>query len=180
VRVRVQASLPCPVEEAWGTLLVWERQADWMLDADRVEVVGGLREGVGVRLAVRTRILGLPAFAEPMEVVGWDPPRALRLRHGGSLWERASGCSFPSRAGRGSCGSRTCVWGSPSSGGGGEALRSDTALADGPRRGGAPASGDRRGSGPVRTVRGASVGPKRGSPVDRAERPDVDPATLRT
>jgi hypothetical protein len=60
----------------------WERQADWMLDADRVEVVGDRREGVGVRLRVRTRILGLPAFTEPMEVVGWDPPRRLVLRHG--------------------------------------------------------------------------------------------------
>ena len=53
-----------------------------MLDADRVEVVSARREGVGVRLAVRTRILGLP-FTEAMEVTGWDPPRRLVLRHGG-------------------------------------------------------------------------------------------------
>lgn len=53
-----------------------------MLDADRVEVVSAHREGVGVRLAVRTRILGLPAFTEPMEVIGWEPPRRLVLRHG--------------------------------------------------------------------------------------------------
>jgi carbon monoxide dehydrogenase subunit G len=82
VRVRTQELLPCPPEEAWEILLAWERQADWMLDADRVEVVGERREGVGVRLLVRTRILGLPAFTEPMEVVGWDPPRRLVLRHG--------------------------------------------------------------------------------------------------
>ena len=54
-----------------------------MLDADRVEVVSQEREGVGVRLAVRTRILGLPAFTEAMEVTGWEPPRRLVLRHGG-------------------------------------------------------------------------------------------------
>jgi hypothetical protein len=82
VRVHVETSLPCPPDEAWAILLAWERQADWMLDADRVEVVGDRRDGVGVRLAVRTRILGLPAFNEPMEVVGWDPPRRLVLRHG--------------------------------------------------------------------------------------------------
>ena len=64
-------------------MLAWERQADWMLDADRVEVVSKQREGVGVRLAVRTRILGLPAFAEAMEVIGWEPPQRLVLRHGG-------------------------------------------------------------------------------------------------
>jgi hypothetical protein len=56
-----------------------------MLDADRVEVVSEHREGVGVRLAVRTRILGLPAFTEPMEVIGWEPPQRLVLRHGGPI-----------------------------------------------------------------------------------------------
>jgi hypothetical protein len=56
-----------------------------MLDADRVEVVSSHREGVGVRLAVRTRILGLPAFTEPMEVIGWEPPQHLVLRHGGLI-----------------------------------------------------------------------------------------------
>jgi hypothetical protein len=82
VQVRVGTTLPCTIEEAWATLLAWERQADWMLDADRVEVIGEQREGVGVRLAVRTRILGFPAFTDPMAVVGWDPPRRLVLRHG--------------------------------------------------------------------------------------------------
>jgi polyketide cyclase/dehydrase/lipid transport protein len=53
-----------------------------MLDADRVEVVSPRREGVGVRLEVRTRVLGLPAFTEPMEVTGWDPPHRLTIKHG--------------------------------------------------------------------------------------------------
>jgi hypothetical protein len=53
-----------------------------MLDADRVEVVSAIREGVGVRLAVRTRLFGVPAFTEPMEVTGWDRPRRITIRHG--------------------------------------------------------------------------------------------------
>jgi hypothetical protein len=77
--------LPCPPGEAWAVLTDWERQADWMLDADRVTVVSDVREGVGVRLAVRTRVLGIPAFTEPMEVTGWTPPRELRIRHGGPV-----------------------------------------------------------------------------------------------
>jgi len=56
-----------------------------MLDADAVTVRSAAREGVGVRLAVRTRIAGVPGFVEPMEVVGWDPPRRLTLRHGGAV-----------------------------------------------------------------------------------------------
>lgn len=63
-------------------LTEWERQADWMLDADRVEVVSLTRAGVGVRLVVKTRLFGIPAFTEPMEVTGWDPPHRLEIRHG--------------------------------------------------------------------------------------------------
>ena len=74
--------LPVPIEEAWTALMDWERQADWMLDADSVTVVSDQREGVGVQLAVRTRLFGIAAFTEPMEVVGWDPPRRLDIRHG--------------------------------------------------------------------------------------------------
>jgi hypothetical protein len=92
MRVRRELELPCPIEEAWGTLVDWERQADWMLDADSVVVTSGQREGPGVRLAVRTRLFGVPAFTEPMEVAGWEPPEKLTIRHGGlvegfGVWE---------------------------------------------------------------------------------------------
>ncbi len=72
-------------EDLWSHLTDWERQADWMADADRVEVVSHSREGIGVRLRVRTRLFGIAAFTEPMEIVGWDPPRSLAIRHGGPV-----------------------------------------------------------------------------------------------
>jgi carbon monoxide dehydrogenase subunit G len=82
MHVEREIVLPTTPDEAWRILVDWERQADWMLDADRVEVVSGTRVGVGVRLAVKTRLFGVPAFTEPMEVTGWDPPRRLEIRHG--------------------------------------------------------------------------------------------------
>ena len=82
MRVEREIVLPATPGEAWSVLVDWERQADWMLDADRVEVVSESREGVGVRLAVKTRLFGIRAFTEPMEVVAWDPPRRLAIRHG--------------------------------------------------------------------------------------------------
>jgi hypothetical protein len=85
VLVRREIELPCRREEAWQVLVDWERQADWMLDADSVEVVSPQSEGVGVRLAVRTRVFGIPAFTEPIEVTEWDPPEMLRIRHGGPV-----------------------------------------------------------------------------------------------
>jgi hypothetical protein len=82
MRVRREIVLPTTTEQAWALLVEWERQADWMRDADRVDVVSPRREGVGVRLAVATRIAGRPAFTEPVEVTAWDPPRRLEIRHG--------------------------------------------------------------------------------------------------
>jgi carbon monoxide dehydrogenase subunit G len=92
VRVEREIVLPTTPDEAWTVLVDWERQADWMLDADRVDVVSTAREGVGVRLAVKTRLFGVPAFTEPMEVTSWDPPRRLEIRHGSlvagqGVWE---------------------------------------------------------------------------------------------
>jgi hypothetical protein len=83
--VEREVLLPTTPEEAWAVLMNWERQADWMLDADAVRVVSPQREGIGVRLSVRTRILGIAAFDEPMEVTGWDPPRRLEIRHGSAV-----------------------------------------------------------------------------------------------
>jgi hypothetical protein len=52
-----------------------------MRDADRVEVVSPQRAGLGTTVAVRTRVLQVPLFTERLEVVGWDPPRELRIAH---------------------------------------------------------------------------------------------------
>ncbi len=82
VRVERSIHLPVPPDDAWAVLVAWERQAAWMLDADRVAVISDRREGVGVRLAVRTRILGVFVFTEPIEVTVWEPPSRLEVRHG--------------------------------------------------------------------------------------------------
>jgi hypothetical protein len=82
VVVERSIDLPVPREDAWTFLVAWEGQRAWMLDADRVTVVGERREGVGVRLAVRTRLLGILAFTEPIEVTAWEPPGRLEIRHG--------------------------------------------------------------------------------------------------
>jgi hypothetical protein len=83
VIVRESVVLPMPVERAWAFLMDWERQAEWMRDADRVDVVSPHREGEGVVVAVKTRVLNVPAFTERLEVVWWQPPICLRLAHRG-------------------------------------------------------------------------------------------------
>lgn len=82
MRVEESIILPVDTEEAWRVLLDWERQADWMKDAAWVRVVGSQREGVGTKIRVKTMLYGVPAFVEPMEVLAWEPPTRLRMRHG--------------------------------------------------------------------------------------------------
>jgi polyketide cyclase/dehydrase/lipid transport protein len=91
--------LPCRIEEAWTVLTRWERQADWMLDADSVVVRSPHREGVGVQIDVRTRLFQIPAFVERMEVIDWDPPRALSIAHGGPVRGRGTWTLGPSDGG---------------------------------------------------------------------------------
>lgn len=81
MRVESEVVLPVPPAAAWAALTDWERQAEWMRDADRVEVISSQRSGVGTTVAVKTRVLGVPLFTERLEVVSWDPPRELRIAH---------------------------------------------------------------------------------------------------
>lgn len=84
-RVSVRGLLPIDAETAWRHLVRWERQAAWMADAGEVRVLGTAREGVGVRIAVRTRVLGVPLFTEVLEVLRWEPPHLLAIGHTGLL-----------------------------------------------------------------------------------------------
>lgn len=79
--VTVETPLPVRVPRAWAALIDWERQADWMRDADSVRVVSANREGTGVRLAVKTRVLNVPMFTEILEVIAWEPPSRLVMAH---------------------------------------------------------------------------------------------------
>jgi hypothetical protein len=102
MRVEAGVTLPVPRDAAWSILTRWEDQARWMKDADGVEVLTPHREGLGVRLAVRTRVFNVPAFTEELEVTGWDPPERLEITHrsflrGRGVWtfERApAGTTF--------------------------------------------------------------------------------------
>ncbi len=81
MKVAAQAILPVGPEEAWRALTDWEGQPRWMTDAQWVRVLTGHREGVGVVVAVRNRVLGVPLFTERLEVTLWDPPRRLIVAH---------------------------------------------------------------------------------------------------
>src|SRR5512139_1857860 len=81
MKVSRDALLPASTERAWKVLLRWEDQARWMKDADSVRVLTDRREGVGTRVAVKTRVLNVPMFTEQLEVTVWEPSRLLVMAH---------------------------------------------------------------------------------------------------
>jgi hypothetical protein len=85
MRIERSVDLPCDPDEAWRVLVDWERQADWMADADAIVVTSRERAGTGVTLQVGTRLFGIPAFTETIEVIEWAPPNALAIAHGPPL-----------------------------------------------------------------------------------------------
>lgn len=82
MRITRSIDLPCDADEAWHVLTDWERQADWMRDADAIVVTSAERTGTGVTLEVRTRLFQIPAFTETIAVTSWHPPSALTIEHG--------------------------------------------------------------------------------------------------
>jgi len=99
MRIERSVDLPCDAEETWGVLVDWERQADWMADADAVIVTSQERAGPGVTLQVRTRLFEVPAFTEQIEVTAWDPPRTLAIEHGPPIRGRGTWALEPTSDG---------------------------------------------------------------------------------
>jgi uncharacterized protein YndB with AHSA1/START domain len=81
-RFRVAAEIVAPPARVWALLEDWEGSASWMVDATTVEVLGPQRTGVGTRVRAVTRIAGVP-LTDVMEVVRWEEPRLLSVRHVG-------------------------------------------------------------------------------------------------
>jgi len=84
VRVAATGTLPATPELVWKVLSDWERQADWMPDVAWMRLRGGER-GLGARLDVRTKVLGVPATTDVMVVTGWEPPRRMEVEHRGMV-----------------------------------------------------------------------------------------------
>ena len=83
MNVSASIDLQAKAESVWERVVAWELQPLWMRDAADVRVLTSHRAGPGVRVAVRTRVAGVPAFTDPLEVTVWDPPRRLVLAHRG-------------------------------------------------------------------------------------------------
>lgn len=82
MRLVERTDLPAPPERVWSVLSDWERQATWMPDVAWIRLLGPERE-LGARVAVRTRVFGIPAATDLLTVTAWEPPRRLAVDHAG-------------------------------------------------------------------------------------------------
>jgi carbon monoxide dehydrogenase subunit G len=80
MRLEVGEVFRAPPERVWAVLADWEGQAAWMPDVAWMRLLGPERE-MGARLAVRTRVLGVPATTDLLLVTRWEPPRRLGVEH---------------------------------------------------------------------------------------------------
>lgn len=82
MRLEARTSIRATPEKVWVLLTDWERQAEWMPDVARMRLLSQERE-LGARLAVRTKVFGVPLTTDLVRVTAWEPPRRLAVEHEG-------------------------------------------------------------------------------------------------
>ena len=81
MRLRRSDVLEAPVEGVWTALADWRRYPSWMPDVAWVRRLDDGPEGEGMRLAVRTKVLGLPLVTDELVITRWEPGRLMRIDH---------------------------------------------------------------------------------------------------
>jgi hypothetical protein len=80
--VTVSVLIDAPLEKVWAAAADLASHVEWMVDAERIVFQTPQQQGVGTRMEVLTRI-GFLTTTDVMEVVEWDPPRAIGVVHQG-------------------------------------------------------------------------------------------------
>lgn len=82
MRFEERAVFRASPERVWTVLSDWEGQVAWMPDVAWIRFLGPERE-MGARLAVKTKVFGIPFATDELRVTVWEPPRRLALDHVG-------------------------------------------------------------------------------------------------
>jgi len=81
-QIVVEIEIPHPVEDVWNDLEQLEHHAEWMADAERIDFLSEATRGVGVTMAVRTRV-GPFVTTDVIEVSEWDELERIGVSHRG-------------------------------------------------------------------------------------------------
>lgn len=82
MRIELSLDMPAAPERVWEVLADWERYPQWMPDVAWVRRLSEV-EGEGMRLAVRTKVVGVPLVTDELVVTAWEPARRMAIEHRG-------------------------------------------------------------------------------------------------
>ncbi len=82
VHLEERVAIAAPPEQVWRAVTDWAAQSGWVAFTTVTVEPGGHR--VGERLTAVTKLGGV-GFADPMEVIRWEPPRRADVRHLGRV-----------------------------------------------------------------------------------------------
>jgi carbon monoxide dehydrogenase subunit G len=82
VKFERTTSLEAPAERVWEVLADWRRYPEWMPDVSWVRRLDE-EEGAGMRLAIRTKVLGIPLVTDELLITAWEPPNRMGVYHKG-------------------------------------------------------------------------------------------------
>ena len=82
--IEVSIDIPAPPQEVWDFAADLARNVEWMADAKSITFTSAQTEGIGTTFDCVTKV-GPLKTTDQIEVVEWDPPRVLGIRHQGAV-----------------------------------------------------------------------------------------------
>lgn len=82
--IEVSIDIPAPPQEVWDYAADLARNVEWMADAKSITFTSAQTEGTGTTFDCLTKV-GPLKTTDRIEVVEWDPPRALGIQHRGTV-----------------------------------------------------------------------------------------------
>ena len=83
--LELRRRIAAPPEAVWEVLADLERQASWMVDVRRLDVVTEQKRGAGTVLRVTSELFGLPLVKDVMHITAWEPPHRMDVAHRGQF-----------------------------------------------------------------------------------------------
>lgn len=78
----VSIDIAAPIETVWAAVADLRTHAEWMADAESVEILTGPAFGVGTTMRVATKV-GPFRTIDMMDIVEWEIGKAIGVRHTG-------------------------------------------------------------------------------------------------
>jgi hypothetical protein len=84
-RLELRTFIRATPERVWQVISDLSGQEHWMVDVRDLRITSETKSGAGTLIEVTSELFGLPVIHDILEIVTWDPPRALSVVHRGQF-----------------------------------------------------------------------------------------------